>query len=76
MSVEEWAERQTREEEFKHIAKGCTHLGPRSARRAIPYPPLLTASYATVEPTTSLFESPLLVGEELPLPNGLEFAWE
>jgi hypothetical protein len=31
VSAEEWRERQTTEEEFRCIAEGCTHLGPRSA---------------------------------------------
>jgi hypothetical protein len=36
--AEEWAERQTQEEEFRRIATECMHLGPRSARCAVPYP--------------------------------------
>jgi hypothetical protein len=58
VSAEEWAERMTREEEFRRIAAECTHLGPRSARRAVPYPLLQTASSATTDRTTSLSASP------------------
>jgi hypothetical protein len=36
--AEEWAERQTQEEEFRHIATECMHLGPHSAWCAVPYP--------------------------------------
>jgi hypothetical protein len=53
VSAEEWAERQTREEEFRRIADGCTHLEPHSVRRAVPYPPLLTASSVITDRTTS-----------------------
>jgi hypothetical protein len=75
-SAEEWAERQTMEEEFRCITEGCTHLGPRSARHAVPYPPLLTASSATVGRTTSLSVSLPLTDEVSPQPSGSRFAWE
>jgi hypothetical protein len=51
--VEEVGQRQTLEEEFRHIAEGCTHLGPRSTWRTVPYPPLSRASSATTDSTTS-----------------------
>jgi hypothetical protein len=53
VSVEEWKERQTVEDEFRHIAKGCMHLGPHSAWHAIPYPLLPMASYGIRDSTTS-----------------------
>jgi hypothetical protein len=49
----EWAQRQTMEEEFSIIATGQTHLGPRSARCAVPYPQLPQASTATRDTITS-----------------------
>jgi hypothetical protein len=76
VSAEEWAERQMTEEEFRRIAEGCTHLGPRSARRAVPYPPLPMASYATEGRTTSLSISPPLTGEASPQPSGSRSVWE
>jgi hypothetical protein len=76
VSAEEWKERQTTEEEFRHIAKGCTHLGPRSARRAVPYPPLLKASYATEDLTMYPSVFPPLTDEASPQPNGSKSAWE
>ena len=47
MTEEEWEARQTTEEEFREIAAGMTHLGPRSARRATPYPRLPAGSTVT-----------------------------
>ena len=47
VTEEEWQARQTMEEEFRNIAAGMTHLGPRSARRATPYPRLPAGSIAT-----------------------------
>jgi hypothetical protein len=40
--AEDFAHRQTLEEEFKNIIAGCTHLGPHNARHVVPYPPLPT----------------------------------
>jgi hypothetical protein len=76
VSAKEWAERQTMEEEFRRITEGCMHLGPRSARRAVPYPPCLTVSYATEDKITSLSVSPPLMDEALPQPSGSKFAWD
>jgi hypothetical protein len=47
VSDEDFARRQTREEEFRSIAAECTHLGPCSAQHIVPYPPLPMDSSAT-----------------------------
>ena len=44
---EEWATWQTVEDEFREVAAGMTHLGPRSARQAMAYPHLQAALTAT-----------------------------
>ena len=44
---EEWAAQQTIEDKFWEVAATMTHLGPRSAQHAIPYPPLLTTLTTT-----------------------------
>jgi hypothetical protein len=78
VSSEEWEQkkRQTMEEEFKHITTRCMHLGPHSAQRIIPYPPLPKASFAigdrTMSPSTSL--PPMDMA--LPLPSGSRCKWE
>jgi hypothetical protein len=76
VSAEEWAKRQTREEEFMRIAEGCTHLGPHSAWRVIPYPPLPTASSATADRTTFPFIFLPLTDKELPQLSGSKSVWE
>jgi hypothetical protein len=76
VSAEEWAERQMTEEEFRCIAEGCTHLGPRSARHAVPYPPLPTALYATRDLIMSSSIFPPLTDEASPQPSGSKSLWE
>jgi hypothetical protein len=64
------------EEEFRRIAEGCTHLGPRSARLVVPYPPLPMASFATADRITSLSTSLPLTDEVSPQPSGSRSTWE
>jgi hypothetical protein len=74
--AEEWVQRQTREEEFRRIAEGCTHLGPHSARIAVPCPPLPMALSAIADRTMSLSASLPLMDEVSPQPSGSRSAWE
>src|SRR6202158_212508 len=47
LTSEEWEKRVTAEEQFNRIASGTTTLGPRSARRASPYPSMTNPSAST-----------------------------
>src|SRR6202158_3308077 len=47
LTSEEWEKRVTAEAQFKRIASGATTLGPRSARRASPYPSMTNPSAST-----------------------------
>jgi hypothetical protein len=75
VSVKEEGQRQTAEEEFRCIAEGCTHLGPGSARCAIPYPPLSRASSTTAGSTTSRSAFPRPTDEVLHQPSGFDCVW-